>query len=350
MNFTIKEAAQFIGGKIFGDENISISKVARIEEAQKGELTFLYHPSYEEYFPSTKASVILVKPDFKKTRDDITYIEVDSPEKAFGKIIIKYFTPDFNLIGINDIAFVHKDASIGKGVSLGMNVVISAGCKIGNNVKIFHNTVLLENVEVGDDTILFQNVSIREDCRIGKRVIIHPGVVIGSDGFGFNPDEKGVYQKIPQIGNVIIEDDVELGASTTIDRAAVGSTIIGRGTKIDNLVQIGHNVSIGEDTVISAQCGISGSTKIGSNCILAGQVGIADHIKIADNVILLAKSGVAKSITAAGYYFGTPAKEIKTAYRIEAHIRNLPGSIERINEIEKEIKKMKNQLLRKATH
>ncbi len=339
MNFTIKEAAQFIGGKISGDENISISKVARIEEAQKGELTFLYHPSYEKYFPSTKASVILVKPDFKKTRDDITYIEVDSPDKAFGKIIIKYFTPEFNLSGINDLAFIHKDASIGKGVSLGMNVAISAGCKIGNNVKIFHNTVLLENVEVGDDTIVFQNVSIREDCRIGKRVIIHPGVVIGSDGFGFNPDEKGVYQKVPQIGNVIIEDDVELGANTTIDRAAVGSTIIGRRTKIDNLVQIAHNVIVGEDTVISAQCGISGSTKIGSNCILAGQVGIAGHLKIADNVILLAKSGVSKSITLAGYYFGTPVKEIKTAYRIGAHIRTLPYYVERIKEIENEIKK-----------
>ena len=344
MSFTIKEVAQFVGGNISGDESISISKVARIEEAQKEDLTFLYHPSYEEYFSSTKASAILVKPDFKKTRNDITYIEVDSPDKAFGEIIKKYFAPDFDLTGINDTAFVHKDASIGKGVSLGMNVVISAGCKIGNNVKIFHNTVLLENVEVGDDTIVFQNVSIREDCRIGERVIIHPGVVIGSDGFGFNPDEKGVYQKIPQIGNVIIEDDVEVGANTTIDRAAVGSTIIGRRTKIDNLVQIAHNVSIGEDTVISAQCGISGSTKIGNNCIVAGQVGIVGHIKIADNVVLLARSGVGKSITKAGYYFGAPAKEIKTAYRIEAHIKNLPASIGRITEIEKEIKKLNEQL------
>lgn len=343
MSFTIKEVANFVGGKISGDESISISEVARIEEAQKGDLTFLYHPSYDEYFPSTKASVILVKPDFKKTRDDITYIEVDSPDKAFGNIIMKYFTPDFKLTGINNTAFIHRDASMGKGVNLGMNVVISAGCIIGNNVKIFHNTVLLENVEVGNDTIMFQNVSIREDCKIGERVIIHSGVVIGSDGFGFNPDEKGVYQKIQQIGNVIIEDDVEVGANTTIDRASVGSTIIGRRTKIDNLVQIAHNVSIGEDTVISGQCGISGSTKIGSNCILAGQVGIAGHIKIADNVILLGRSGVAKSITAAGYYFGAPAKEIKIAYRIEAHIKNLPASIGRITKIEKEIKKLKEQ-------
>ncbi|MCH7963439.1 MAG: UDP-3-O-(3-hydroxymyristoyl)glucosamine N-acyltransferase [Bacteroidetes bacterium] len=350
MNFTIKEAAQLIGGKICGDENISISKVARIEEALKGELTFLYHPTYEKYYPSTKASVILVKPDFKKTRDDITYIEVESPDKAFGKIIIKYFTPDFNLNGINDLAFIHNDALIGKGISLGMNVVISAGCKIGNNVKIFHNTVLLENVEVGDDTIMYQNVSIREKCRIGERVLIHSGVVIGSDGFGFNPDEKGIYQKVPQIGNVIIEDDVELGANTTIDRAAVGSTIIGCRTKIDNLVQIGHNVVVGEDTVISAQCGISGSTKIGSNCILAGQVGVGGHLEIVDKVVILGKTGVTKSLTEEGYYYGYPVKKMRIAHRLEAHIRNLPDYSERIKKIENEIKKMKDQLLQKTTH
>ena len=343
MNFTIKDAAELIGGKISGDKNLVISNVARIEEAKEGELTFLYLSSYDHYFKSTKASAILVKPDFKKTRDDITYIEVAEPDKAFGKIIIKYFTPELKLNGIDDSASIHKDASMGKNVSVGMNVVISAGCKIGNNVKIFHNSVLLENVEVGDDSIVFQNVSIREDCIIGKRVILHPGVVIGSDGFGFNPDEKGVYQKIPQIGNVIIKDDVELGANTTVDRAAIGSTIIGRGTKIDNLVQIAHNVSIGENTVISGQCGISGSTKIGSNCILAGQVGIAGHITIADGVVLLAKSGVGKSITKAGYYFGIPAKESRTAYRSEAHIRNLPDYFERIKLIENEIKKMQNQ-------
>lgn len=347
MSFTIKEVAQFVGGKIFGDENISISKVARIEEAQKGELTFLYHPTYEKYFTSTKASAILVKPGFKKTRDDITYIEVESPDKAFGKIIIKYFSLDFKLNGINDTAFVHKNASIGKDVSLGMNVAISAGCKIGNNVKIFHNTVLLENVEVGNDTIVFQNVSIREGCRIGERVIIHPGVVIGSDGFGFNPDEKGVYQKVPQIGNVIIEDDVEIGANSTIDRAAVGSTVIRRGVKIDNLVQIAHNVMIGEDTVISALCGISGSTKIGSNCILAGQVGVAGHLEIADKVVILAKSGISKSLTEEGYYFGIPAKKMRIARRLEAHLRNLPEYSERIKELEKEVKQLNNKLVNK---
>jgi UDP-3-O-[3-hydroxymyristoyl] glucosamine N-acyltransferase len=347
MGFTLEEAAKFIGGKISGSKNLNISNVARIEEAKKGDLTFLYHPSYEKYFSSTKASAILIKPGFKKTRDDITYIEVEEPDKAFGKIIIKYFTPDFNLSGIDGTAFIHKEASVGNAVSLGMNVVISAGCKIGNNVKIFHNTILLENVEVGDDSIVYQNVSIREKCSIGKRVIIHPGVVIGSDGFGFNPDENGVYQKIPQIGNVIIKDDVEIGANSTIDRAAIGSTIVKRGVKIDNLVQIAHNVEIGEDTVISAQCGISGSVKIGRNCILAGQVGVAGHLEITDKVVLLAKSGISKSITEAGYYFGSPVKKMRIARRLEAHLRNLPGYSERITELEKAIKRLNDKLTNK---
>jgi UDP-3-O-[3-hydroxymyristoyl] glucosamine N-acyltransferase len=343
MNFTIKEAAEFIGGKITGDENINISNVARIEEANKGDLTFLYHPAYEKYFSSTQASAILVKPDFKKTRADICYIEVESPDKAFGDIIDNYFSPEFPLEGIDSTAFIHGEAKIAKDVVLGKNVVISAGCKIGNNVKIFHNTVLLENVEIGNDTIVFQNVSVRENCTIGKRGIIHAGAVIGADGFGFNPDSKGVYKKIPQIGNVVICDDVEIGANTTIDRAATGSTIVGRGSKIDNLVQIAHNVIIGEDTVISAQTGIAGSTRVGSHCMFGGQVGIVDHIEISDNVLFAAGSLATKSIKP-GYYFGLPAKEIKTSYKLEAHIRKLPEYSERIKELEKEIKDLRDQL------
>lgn len=345
MRFTIEEAAQLVGGKIVGNKTLNIENVARIEEAKEGDLTFLYHPSYEKYFPSTKASAILIKPGFKKSRDDITYLEVEEPDKAFGKIIIKFFTPDINLSGIDDTSFIHNDASLGNGVSIGMNVIISAGCKIGNNVKIFHNTVLLENVEIGDESIIYQNVSIREDCTIGKRAIIHPGAVIGSDGFGFNPDGKGAYQKVPQIGNVIVGNDVEIGSNSTIDRAAIGSTVIERGVKIDNLVQIAHNVVIGEDTVISAQCGISGSTKIGRNCVLAGQVGVAGHLKIVDNVIILAKTGVSKSLSEPGYYFGFVVKKMRTAQRLEAHLRNLPDYSERLKVLEEEVKRLNNKLV-----
>ena len=265
----------------------------------------------------------------------ITYIEVDVPEKTFREIIINFFGTEVNLEGIDKTAFVHKDAKLGSNVSIGKNVVISAGCKIGNNVKIFHNTVILENVELGDDVIVYQNVSIREKCIIGNRVTIHAGTVIGADGFGY---------KIPQIGNVVIEDDVEIGANTTVDRAAMGSTVIKRGSKIDNLVQVAHNVVVGEDTVIAAQAGVSGSSKVGNRSILAGQVRIAGHLETGDNVVLIAQSGVSKSILKPGYYFGAPAKELKTAFKLEAHIRNLPEYSEKLEKLEKEVKQLKEQL------
>jgi UDP-3-O-[3-hydroxymyristoyl] glucosamine N-acyltransferase len=342
MPIHIKDIAALINGRIVGNENISINNIAKIEEAKENDLTFIYLPAYEKYFDTTKASVVLVKPAFKKSRNDITLIEVEAPDKAFLKIILKYFTPEFKLEGIDKTAFVHPNASLGNNVALGKNVVVSEGCVIGDNTKIFHNTVLYDNVEIGSECLFFSNISIREDCKVGNHVILHSGAVIGSDGFGFNPDEKGVYQKVPQIGNVVLEDDVEIGSNVSIDRAALGSTIIKRGTKIDNLVQIAHNVVVGEDTVISSQTGISGSTKIGNNCILAGQVGIVGHIEIGDKVVLMAQSGISKSITKPGYYFGYPAKEIKQARILEAHIRNLPGYSDRIKQLEEEIIKLKD--------
>ena len=344
MQITIKEIADLIKGKIVGDSTLTISALAKIDEAKSGELTFLYLPAYEKFFTNTKASAILVKPEFEKSRNDITYIEVNEPDKAFSSLIIHYFSPSFYLGGVDKTASIDNTAEIGADVALGKNVVVSAGCKIGNNAKIFHNTVLLENVEIGNDALIFQNVSIREGCKLGNKVIVHPGTVIGSDGFGYKQDEKGVYQKIPQIGNVIIEDDVEIGANVTIDRAAIGSTIIKKGVKIDNLVQIAHNVIIDENSVMSAQAGISGSTKIGKNCILAGQVGVVGHIEIADGTILTAQSGVSKSIKKSGFYFGSPAKELKTAKIIEAHSRNLPDYYKRITQLEEEVKRLKEKL------
>lgn len=344
MKIKLGEIAEFVGGKLTGNEEIEIENLAKIQEAEKGDLTFLYMSSYEKYFPHTKASAVLVKPGFNKSRTDIAYIETNDPNKAFSRILIKYFKPEFKLEGIDESAFVHSDAEIGEGTALGKNVVVSAGCRIGKNVKIFHNTVLLEDSEIGDDSVIFQNVSIREKCKIGKRTIIHPGTVIGSDGFGFFTDEKGVYNKIPQIGNVIIEDDVELGANVCVDRAAFGSTVIKRGVKIDNLVQIAHNVTIGEHTVISAQSGVSGSTGIGEHCILAGQVGVVGHVNITDNVIVLAQSGISKRITKPGQYFGSPAKEVKTALKLEAHLRNLPVYSDKIKSLEAEIKKLREEI------
>jgi UDP-3-O-[3-hydroxymyristoyl] glucosamine N-acyltransferase len=344
MNLNLKEIADLIGGKIFGDENLIIKNISKIEEAQNGDLTFLYLPAYEKYFLSTKASAILVKPDFNKSRSDLSYVEVQNPNDAFYIIIEKYFKPTFDLYGIDATACVDISATLGNNVALGKNVVVSPGCKIGNNVKIYHNTVLLEEVEIGDDTLIFSNISIREKCKIGKRVIIHSGTVIGSDGFGYNPDEEGVYHKIPQIGNVIIEDDVEIGSNVSIDRATIGSTLIKKGVKIDNLVQVAHNVVIGENTVVVAQSGISGSTKIGNNCILAGQSGLVGHIELSDRVMISAQSGVSKSITKPGQYRGSPVQESKTALKQEALIRNLPDYVEKLKELQKEVNELKEKL------
>ena len=324
---------------------LKFSNVAKIEDAKPGELTFLYLPSYEKYFSTTKASAIIVKTGFNKSRNDISYIETSAPEKAFFSILRKYFSPPFPLVGIDQISICslwyedsRNDAAIGK------NVVVSAGCTIGENTKIFHNTTLAENVSIGNNCLIHSNVSIRENSKIGNNVIIHSGTVIGSDGFGYSTNEKGEYEKIPQIGNVIIEDDVEIGSNVSIDRAAIGSTIIKRGCKIDNLVQIAHNVVVGEHTVISSQTGVSGSTKVGNHCILAGQAGLVGHIELGDNVVITAQSGVSKSILKPGYYMGSPAREIKTAQKLGAHLRNVPEYAKKISELEEEVKKLKEKL------
>lgn len=340
MEITLKEIAEFVDGKLIGNEKIVIKNLAKIEEAQPGDLTFLYLPAYDKFFPTTHASAILVKPDFKKVREDISYIEVKDPNKAFFKVINQFFTPDFSLQGIDSTSFIHPKAKLGNNVSLGKNVVISSGCVIGDNIKIFHNTVLHDDVVVGNDCLIFSNVSIREKCVIGNRVIIHPGTVVGSDGFGYDPDENGVFHKIHQIGIVKIENDVELGANVCIDRASTGATVIKKGVKIDNLVHVAHNVVIGDNTVIAAQAGISGSAKIGKNCLIAGQVGIVGHIEIADNVTIIAQSGISKGISKSGTYFGSPAKEMGTALRLEGHIRSLPEYAAKIHQLEKQVKEL----------
>ncbi|HEX9251809.1 MAG TPA: UDP-3-O-(3-hydroxymyristoyl)glucosamine N-acyltransferase [Ignavibacteriaceae bacterium] len=347
MKISILEIASLINGSITGNNNLEINNVSKIEEAKPGDLTFLYLSSYDKYFSTTQASAIIVKTGFPKSRNDITYIEVNSPEKAFFTILKKYFTPAFPLSGIDPSAFIHPTARLSDNAAIGKNVVLSSGSKIGDSTKIFHNTVISENVSIGNNCLIYPNVTIRENCIIGNNVIIHSGTVIGSDGFGYTPNEKGEYEKIPHIGNVVIEDDVELGSNVSIDRAAMGSTIIKRGCKIDNLVQIAHNVILGEDTVISAQTGISGSTKIGKHCILAGQAGLVGHIELGDNVVITAQSGVSKSILKPGYYMGYPAREMKTTQKINAHIRNLPEYAKKLSELESEIKKLKEDL--KAT-
>ncbi len=345
MNVSVKDIARLVNGKITGDENTNITNVARIQDAVEGDLTFLYLPQYKKYLKTTKASAVFVKPEENFERDDITYIVVDNPDKAFQKVILEYFKPEFDLTGIDEDAFVHPSAKLGKNVAIGKFAVISGNCKIGDNTKIYHGTVLMEDVEIGSGCLIFPNVTIREKCILGNNVIIHSGTVIGSDGFGYSTDEKGVYHKIPQIGNVVIEDDVEIGSNVSIDRAAVGSTVIKKGVKLDNLVQVAHNVTIGENTVMSGQSGVSGSTKIGNNCIIAGQVGIAGHLEITDKVIIGAQSGISKSLTKPGIYFGYPAKEMSVARKLEAHFRNLPNYSQKLKELENKIKELESKLV-----
>ncbi|KUG26744.1 udp-3-o- glucosamine n-acyltransferase [hydrocarbon metagenome] len=343
MKIKVRDAADLVGGVISGNPDAEFDNVSKIEEAVEGDLTFLYHPSYIKHLDSTKAKIILIKDGIELKRDDLTYIISDNPLASLQKILTEYFTTKINLKGIHPSAVIDPSVKLGNNVAIGANVVISKGCRVGDNTKIMQNTVLLENVLVGKNSLLYPNVTVREDCVIGDNVIIHSSTVIGSDGFGFTPDEKGVYQKIPQIGNVIIEDDVELGSNVSVDRASLGSTIIRKGVKIDNLVQVAHNVIIGENTVISAQSGISGSTKVGKNCMFGGQVGVVGHIEIADGTLIGAQSGVAKAITKGGKYFGSPAREIGFTMRLEAHFKNLPKYVERIQNLEKKIEELEKQ-------
>lgn len=342
MAIKLSEISALIDGKIVGDSNLEITGLSNLKEAKNDELSFLYMSSYSNQLKETKAAAVLIPPSFEKLNPSITYIEVEKPNIAFQKIINTYFKPTFELNGIHSSASYDDSSKISESAGIGKNVVIGKNSTIGEKTKIFHNTVIMENCSIGNNVLIFPNVTIRENTIIGDNVIIHSGTVIGSDGFGYSPDANGVYHKIPQIGNVVIEDNVEIGSNVSIDRAAVGSTIIHKGVKLDNLVQIAHNVKVGENTVMSAQVGVSGSAVIGKNCILAGQVGSVGHIEIVDNVIVAAQSGITKGISKAGTYFGSPAKEIKTTLKLEAHLRSLPKYAERIKELEKKIKKFES--------
>jgi UDP-3-O-[3-hydroxymyristoyl] glucosamine N-acyltransferase len=337
MKIKLKAAADFVGGAVIGNPEIELTGLAKIEEAKEGDLTFLYLPSYEKFLSTTKASAVLIGPNFNKSRSDIGYIEVKDPHVALQKIITSFLNPKINLDGIDKSASIHSSVKLGANVKIGKNVVIDAGCSVGDGTTILHNTVILENVKIGSNCLIYTNVSIRENCEIGNNVIIHSNTVIGSDGFGYLPTATGAYAKIPQIGNVVLEDDVELGSNVSIDRAALGSTRIKKGVKIDNLVQIAHNVVVGDHTAIASQAGIAGSTTIGKHCMLAGQVGIVGHIEIADQVIVGAQSGISKPITRSGKYRGSPAQDMGQALKIEAHLRNVPVYAEKIKKLEEKI-------------
>lgn len=344
---TTQEIATLLEGTLVGDPSIGIQRVAKIEEANPGDLTFLANPKYEKYVGTTKASAILVSSGFETSKmptGSLVFIKVADPYVAFLQIL-KRITPmpDPFPKGIHATAIVPSTAKLGDGARLGAHVVLGENVVVGANTKIGPGCVFGEGASVGDNCVIFQNVSVYHGCKIGHRVILHSGVVVGSDGFGFAPKSDGTYEKIPQLGHVVIEDDVEIGANCTIDRATIGHTLVKRGAKLDNLVHIAHNVVLGENTVIAAQSGISGSTKVGKNVVIAGQVGIVGHIEIGDRSILLAQSGIGKSTEAGKSYLGTPAKESMRAMRIEAVIRSLPELAKDVEQLKRLLEEFRNR-------
>ena len=339
MEFSANQIAEILKGKVEGDPNITISYVSKIEEGKKGTLSFLANPKYAQYIYDTEASIVLVNDDFKAERPvKPTLIRVENAYTSFAKLLEVYNQIKLNKSGISEKAHVPASAKIGRNVYIGEFAVIGEGAVIGDHSKIYPQVFVGENVRIGNNTTLFAGVKIYSDNVIGNDCILHAGVVVGSDGFGFAQQDDKNYMKISQIGNVIIEDQVEIGSNTTIDRATLGSTIIRKGAKIDNLVQIAHNVEIGENSVIIAQTGISGSTRIGKNCMLGGQVGVIGHISIADDVKVAAQSGVGKSIANIGEIVqGSPAFEIGKYRKSYIHFRNLSEIKNKLDELEKRL-------------
>jgi UDP-3-O-[3-hydroxymyristoyl] glucosamine N-acyltransferase len=336
------DIARLIGATVDGNAEVEISGIGKIEDARPGEITFLANPKYQKYFDTTHASAVIVSEDFRSKRSDVTLLRAKDPYVAFV-FALKTMTPQPEPLsaGVNPVAYISPKASIGKDVRVGAFVCVLDNAKIGDRVKISHGSVIGEDVEIGENSLIYPNVTVYQGCKIGKNAIIHSGTVIGSDGFGFAPKDDGTYEKIPQLGTVVIEDDVEIGSNCSIDRATLGETRICRGVKLDNLVQIAHNVVVGDNTVIAAQSGIAGSSKIGKNCVFAGQVAIVGHLEIADHTTVAGKSGLSKSIKEPGkIFFGIPGKEIREAKRIEGALRMLPKIIEEFTELQQKVEKL----------
>ncbi len=345
MEFTAKAIAEYLKGEIEGDPEIIVNSISKIEDGKPGTLSFLANPKYEKYLYTTDASIVLINKDLKIAKKvKSTLIRVGDAYQAFAVLMDLYVKSLPQKKGIDKLAFVSDTAKTGKDVYIGAFAYIGENVKIGDNVKIYPHVYLGDNAVVGSNTTIFSGVRVYNDCLIGSNCYIHSGVIIGSDGFGFVHQADDNYKKIPQLGNVVIEDNVEIGAATCIDRATMGSTIIGKGVKLDNLIQIAHNVEIGANSVIAAQTGIAGSTKIGKGCMIAAQVGIVGHIKIADNVKIGAQSGVTNNIDKEGeIVLGSPAINISNTRRVIAIYRNLPELAQRINNLERELKKLQEK-------
>ncbi|HEY9113286.1 MAG TPA: UDP-3-O-(3-hydroxymyristoyl)glucosamine N-acyltransferase [Bacteroidales bacterium] len=340
MKFTAKQIAEALGGKVDGKPETEVSNLSKIEEGKPGTLSFLANPKYASYIYETNASIVIVNENFVPEKPiKATLIRVKDAYSSFATLLEMYQQAKFKRTGISNQAFIDPSAKIGTDVYVGEFVSIGPGTVISDKVKIYPNTVIGGDCKIGEGTVIYAGAKIYDDTIIGNECTIHAGVVLGSDGFGFAPQDDNNYRKVPQIGNVVIEDRVEIGSNTTIDRATLGSTIIRRGVKIDNLIQIAHNVEIGENTVIAAQTGISGSTKIGKNCMIGGQVGIIGHLVIADGVKIAAQAGVGKSIMEENYIVeGSPAFNVREYQRSYVHFRRLDSIVKRINDLERKLK------------
>lgn len=341
MQFTAEMIAGFLRGTFEGDSQAMVGSVAKIEEAKPGDLVFLSNPKYEEHIYATGATVAIVNLDFNAQRalpEGLTLVRVENAYKAFASLLDLYVANKPKKTGISALASIHPSASIGEGAYVGDFAVVEQGAVIGNNVSIYPQVYVGDGVKLEDGVTLFPGVKIYEGCVLGKGVTVHGGTVIGGDGFGFAPTEDGSFQKIPQIGNVVIEEGVEIGSNCAIDRATMGSTRICRGTKLDNLIQIAHNVVVGENTVMAAQVGIAGSTKVGANVMMGGQVGIVGHITIADGVKIGSQSGIPNSVLKPGVtLFGTPALPGLETHRMQASLKHLPELRRQVQELSKQV-------------
>ncbi|HAH60352.1 MAG: UDP-3-O-(3-hydroxymyristoyl)glucosamine N-acyltransferase [Lentimicrobiaceae bacterium] len=340
MKFTAQQIAGLVNGIIEGNPETEVSSLSKIEQGEAGSLSFLGNPKYTHYIYNTKASVVIVNKDFKPEHPIVpTLIRVDNAYTAFATLLDHYSKLVSGKKGISVHAAIDESARLGEECYIGDFVSIGENVKIGDRVKIYPGSVLGDNVTVGNDTIIYAGVKIYAFCEVGESCTIHAGVVIGADGFGFAPQNDQHYEKVAQIGNVIIKNNVEIGANTTIDRATLGSTIIHQGVKLDNLIQIAHNVEIGENTVIAAQSGIAGSTRLGKNCMIGGQVGLTGHLIIGNNVKIAAQSGISTNVADDAIIMGSPAFDISLYRKTYVHFRNLSKIVERINVLEKTIKK-----------
>lgn len=341
MEFTARQIADFIGGRIEGDENTTVNSFAKIEEGVKGALSFLSNPKYTHYIYETESSIVLINEDMALTKTvNPTLIRVKNAYESIAMLLQLYESVKPKKCGIDPQASISSTASIGENVYIGAFAVIGDGVVVGDNTRIYPHTVIGDGVKIGKDCLIYPNVTIYEGCKLADRITIHSGAVIGADGFGFAPNTEG-YQKIPQIGIVVIEDDVEIGANTCVDRSTMGVTIIHKGVKLDNLIQVAHNVEIGENTVMSAQVGISGSTKVGAWCMFGGQVGLAGHISIGDKTFLGAKSGVISDVKGNESLIGVPAMNPKLFFKSQSIVRKLPDIYKQLNELQKQIDELK---------